>query len=240
LTSEEELDLELDRVARLVLLNGPITVYRAQQYLQEMKRRAGKIIQPGKKDPALSTVHGHFRILEDEGEIVVYAKERTGRKEKYYGLTLYGFLWSLSPKLVETKFAAILKRWLSEDGFNFLLPKEEVMKSIEDEKVALSLGKICLAISDGLPDTRDLLDFLRSMGYDESNPHVAQLLIQFALGASFSKNPAEIIAALKVVCNTSTLPSARKEMRLYAKSQRQGLAKLEQELGLAEGVRHKP
>jgi len=235
LTSDEELDLELDRAARLVLLNGPLTVYKAQQYLQGMKQRAGKIIQPGKRDPPLSTVHGHFSTLESEGEIVVYPKKKTGRKEKYYGLTLYGFLWNLSPKLVETKFAAILKRWLSEDAFNFFLPKEEILKSTNDQRVVSSLGRICLAISDGLPDTRDLLDFLRPMGYDESNPHVAQLLIQFALGASFSKDPAEIIAALKVLCNTPTLPSARKEMQQFVRSQREGLAKLEQELGILEG-----
>jgi hypothetical protein len=237
LTSDDELDLELDRAARVVLLHGPITVYRAQQYFQEMKRRAGKVIEPGKKDPPLSTVHGHFTILEEEGEIVVYSKggeKRTGRGEKYYGMTLYGFLWNLSRKLVDTKFATILKRWLGEDDFNFFLPKEEVLRSIEDEKVASSLGEICLAISNGLPDTRNLLDFLWSVGYDESNPHVIQLLIQFVLGASSSKNPEAIIAALKVLCNTATLPSARKEMKQYVESQRKSLATMEEVLGLVE------
>jgi hypothetical protein len=205
-----------------------------------MKRAADKTIVPGKKDPPLATVHGHFTILEDEGEIVLYPKERTGRKEKYYGMTLYGFLWNLSPRIVETKFATILRRWLSQDHFNFFLPKEEVLRGIQDERVALALGRICLAISDGLPYTRDLLDFLQDSGYDESDPHVAQILLQFALGRGVWKNPEEIVKALRVVCNGDSLPSARKELQQYVRSQREGLAKLEQELGILEGAQDKP
>jgi len=238
LTTEDELERELDRAAKLVLLDGPVTVYRAQKELEGMKRRAGKIIEPGKKDPPLATVHGHFMILEEQGEITVYPKKRTGRGEKYYGMTLYGFLWNLSPRIVETRFPTVLKRWLSEDHFNFVFPKEEVLNEIQDERVALALGRICLAISDALPDTRDLLDFLHDCGYDESDPHVAQVLLQFLLGIGISKNPEEIVKAMKVLCNS--LPSARKEMQQYVRSQREGLTKLEQELGLLEGAQGKP
>jgi hypothetical protein len=231
LTSEDELEKELDRTAKLILLTGPLTAYSAQKILQEAKVRRGEVIEPGRKDPPASTVHGHFRILEESGEITVYPKEKTGRREKYYGVTLYGFLWNLTRRLVETKFATILRLWLGEEHFNFFLPGKEVLNAIEDHKTAVSLGRFCLAISDGLPHAEDLMDFLAMLGYDEADPATTtRVMMEIAFGIGFSKNPTEIIAAGRVLCDR--LPSFRKHMVQYVEDQRDGLVKLEQEFGL--------
>jgi hypothetical protein len=93
-------------------------------------------------------------------------------------------------------------------------------------------------MSDALPDTRDLLDFLQDCGYDESDPHLAQVLLQFLLGTRISKNPEEIVNAMRILCNSLT--SARKEMQRYVRSQREVLVKLEQELGLVKAAEDKP
>jgi hypothetical protein len=239
LTTEDELERELDRTAKLILLTGPLTAYGAQKILQEANVRRGKVIAPGKKDPPASTVHGHFKILEKEGEITVYPKEKTGRGEKHYGVTLFGFLWNLDKRIVEIRFVTVLKLWLGEEHFNFFLPKEEVLKAIEDDKTVSSLGRFCLAVSEGLPDAEDLIDFLAMLGYDETDQvTTARVMMQIALGIGFSKSPTEITAAAKVLCNR--LPTFKKQMVRYVKDQRDGLAKLEQEFALVVGAQGKP
>ena len=237
----DKLERELDRVAKLILLRGPLTGYGAQEYLQEMKERGNEAVKPGKRDPPLSTVHGHLKILEDEGETIVYHRERISRKRKYYGLTLYGFLWNLSPKIVENRFKQILERWLKQKRFNFFLPKHEVSQAIEEEQVAASLGKFCLTIPESLPDAEDLFEYLRMLGFDESDPSAtAQLLINLAGGIGAAKNPRELLQAMRVLCNCEKLPSFRDAMTRFVQNQRSILSRMESELGLVIGDRSQP
>jgi DNA-binding PadR family transcriptional regulator len=230
---EDKLERELDRTAKLILQKGPMSVYQAQKYLEDMKRRAGEIPLPGKKNPPLGTVRDHFETLAREGEIEVYRKEKSGRKQKYYGLTLFGFLWNLSQRIVEKHFAQILDHWLRQEEFEFFLPKEEVLKAVTDPIVASALGQFCLMVSDSMPDADDLLEFLEVLGFDASDPKsTTQLLLYLAGGIGIAKGQTEFISIARVLCDCKELPTFRKRMKEYIESQHSILTRIESEIGL--------
>ncbi len=214
----EALAEKLNRVRTGILLNGPITVYGIERYL----------------DLPNATAKRYFKTLLREKEIIQYRTEphKSGNIKILYGPTLYGYLrWFRIPKSIAKKnFGAAMKIWLPEDKFEFFLPKNELQEALKNSQVVVHLSRFCQMIADVLPDAEDFSSYLEDQGYSESNPsQIISLAMQF-VGRSHAK---EWTASSKVL--VKYLPTYQQQLQQFIRNQRERLDRMEKEIFGHEG-----
>jgi hypothetical protein len=225
----EKVEQQLDSLTALVLYRGPMTSYQACIELQPKgfakKRATQRFLTP--HDPPPSTVQTHFDILEEDGELFVYRRKKTGRRHKYYGFTPYGFLIALgNPNLnARGDFKKILQTWLQQDKFRFFLPKHDVLAKIESNEIVQSLADICLLVAHAFPVAQDVADYLHELGYGEFG---AAQIVDFAAQVAESAFPQQFMTASKVLVHN--FPTYRDQLRQYVESHQQWLAMIRKEL----------
>jgi len=223
----EKVEHSLDRLASLMLLSGPITVYQAHRRLQpETKIRKG-MRKPSLRDPPLGTVHSHFGILEEEEELVVYRAEKDGRKQKYYGFTPYGFLmtFSIPSGIAKEHFKRAMEIWLREKEFRFFLPKDAVLREIKNGEVELHLANVCQMIADAFPKAKDVADYLRELGYGEFGP---SQIVDFAANCAQHMYPKQFLESSRVLCRH--FPSYRERIRRYVEDSQSWIDSMKSQL----------
>jgi len=228
----DKVEQSLDKVASKILLGGPMTVYEAYLELQSKSqvRRFGAIrLTPN--NPPLATVHTHFKILVDEGELIVYESVKTGRKQKYYGFTPYGFLMAFGDptEVAKKNFKRIMKIWLKQEKFKFFLPKDEVLAKIELPEIELHLANICQMVASAFPAAQDVADYLRELGYGEFSP---SQIIDFAATVASSAYSDRFLESSKVLAHH--FPIYRENIRRFIEKHEQWLAMMRKELVMEE------
>jgi len=228
----------LNKVRTTILLNGPSTLYKTHRVLQPKAdlrlkvNKSEKHVKLVPRNPPLSTVANHLKILQDEGELVVYGSEsyRSGRDKRYYGLTLYGFLRAFRiPGNVATKnFKRLMEIWLPQKKFQFFLPKKEVLEALSQEELVIHLSKLCQMVANSLPEAEDFAYYVQELGYNESD--LTPLIIDLAVRFSQTEHREEYAEALKVLCRY--LPTFKGKMHEFIQGQRTTLDYLERELNL--------
>ena len=225
----EKVEQQLDRLTTLILYRGPMTAYQACIDLQpksfSRRRETQRFLTP--HNPPPSTVQTHFDILVDQKELMVYERAKTGRRQKHYGFTPYGFLMALGDPHIKAKedFKKIAKIWLSQKKFLFFLPKEEVLSKLDAPDVENSLASICLVTAAAFPVAQDVAGYLEEMGYGKFGP--AQV-IQFASDIASSAYPQQFLEWSKVLAREFSV--FRDNMRKYVEAREQWLATLRKEL----------
>jgi len=202
----------LNDVRLTILLKGPIWGYAI-----------GKALGPR---TSLATIDRRLKILVGTEEVKVYRTEeyKSGRKKKFYGLTLYGFLRSfrIPGQIARKNFKSVMRIWLQEKRFEFFLPKREVLEALNYSEVDVNLSKLCVMVAKSLPEAEDLLDYLEDVGYDKFGP---SQVVDLAMGFAGGRYGQEFVAMSKILCKH--LPTYRERIRRFIQTQRTRLDSME-------------
>jgi len=216
---------KLNALRTTLLLNGPMTLYELQKALPYLTDGRPKL-----RRPPQSTIDTHLKILTRKTkELIVYKTEphKSGRPKKYYGFTLYGFLraFRIPRAVAKSNFGQIMRMWLPQEKFRFILPKQEVVQSLDNKDVENSLANLCQMIANSFSEAEDFLDYWEGRGYRESQP---SRIIQLAMSAAELKYGKLFIETSKTLCRF--LPSYREGVRSFIQAQRSVLDLMEKEL----------